>query len=255
MKLKPFLIAAAMLSLLAACNEKTATEESPEAKPSAETEAQAEAQLQTEQQKLSYLLGSSVASQFKNDGIEVDTESFTLGISDVLQGVELRLSPEESQAVFERFTAEMQAKQQARQVAMAAAAEENLKAGEAFLLENAAKEGVKVLESGLQYKVLTAGTGATPGLEDMVEVNYRGRLLDGTEFDSSYAHGQTAKFGVDQVIPGWTEALQLMKEGAVWELYVPSNLAYGPVGAPPTIPANSTLIFEVELLKVGDEAQ
>ncbi len=251
MKLKHLLIAAAMVGLLTACNEEKA-KESPEQSSAA---PQAEVELKTDQQKLSYLLGSSVASQFKNDGIEVDTESFTLGISDVLQGAELRLSPEESQAVFERFSAEMQAKQQAKQVAMAAAAEENLKAGEAFLLENAAKEGVKVLESGLQYKVLTAGSGATPAIDDVVEVNYRGRLLDGTEFDSSYAHGQTAKFGVDQVIPGWTEALQLMKEGAVWELYVPSNLAYGPVGAPPTIPANATLIFEVELLKVGAEAE
>ncbi len=242
MKFKSLLIAAAAIGLLAACNENKA--ETPE-------EPKAEIQLQGEQQKLSYLLGSSVASQFKMDGIEIDSETFLLGVSDILDGKELRLSPEEAQAVFQKFSAEMQAKEQARQLAMAAAAEENRIAGEEFLAENAGKDGVVALESGLQYKVVTAGSGPSPKLEDMVEVNYRGRLLDGTEFDSSYAHGETAKFSVDQVIPGWTEALQLMQEGAVWELYVPSSLAYGPVGAPPTIPANATLIFDVELLKVG----
>jgi FKBP-type peptidyl-prolyl cis-trans isomerase len=133
-------------------------------------------------------------------------------------------------------------------------AETNIKEGEAFLAENAKKEGVVVLESGLQYKILTAGTGAIPTPENTVEVHYKGTLLDGTEFDSSFKRGVPAQFGVTQVIPGWVEALQLMKEGAKWELYVPADLAYGPGGTGGLIGPNQTLIFEVELLKASVDA-
>jgi FKBP-type peptidyl-prolyl cis-trans isomerase len=128
---------------------------------------------------------------------------------------------------------------------------EALKSGEAFLAENAAKAGVKTLPSGLQYKVIQSGSGASPKATDKVTVHYRGTLIDGTEFDSSYSRNKPATFGVNQVIPGWTEALQLMQEGDKWELYIPPKLAYGERGAGSRIPPNSTLIFEVELLSVG----
>jgi FKBP-type peptidyl-prolyl cis-trans isomerase len=130
-------------------------------------------------------------------------------------------------------------------------ATENLKAGEAFLADNSEKAGVTTLPSGLQYKVITAGTGKSPQKSDKVTVHYRGTLIDGTEFDSSYSRNKPATFGVGQVIPGWTEALQLMKEGDKWELVVPSKLAYGERGAGARVPANSTLVFEVELISVN----
>lgn len=128
--------------------------------------------------------------------------------------------------------------------------DKNLSPGEAFLNANKNKAGVKTLPDGLQYKVLKEGTGPTPTINDTVTVNYAGRLVDGTEFDSSYKRGEPTTFPVSGVIPGWTEALQLMKKGSVWELYIPSDLAYGERGAPPSIGPNETLIFKVELLDV-----
>ena len=131
------------------------------------------------------------------------------------------------------------------------AAQDNLARGKAFLEENAKKEGVKTLPSGLQYRVIQEGSGATPGATDTVTVNYRGTLIDGTEFDSSYSRGKPATFRADRVIRGWTEALQMMKEGAKWELFIPPDLAYGERGAGGKIGPNSTLVFEVELVSVG----
>jgi len=145
------------------------------------------------------------------------------------------------------YQQEMQMKMMAE---ASAAAEENEQKAEAFLAENGKKEGVKTLASGLQYKVITEGGGASPTAESTVEVHYKGTLIDGTEFDSSYKRGEPASFPVGGVIPGWTEALQLMKEGAKWEVAIPPALAYGEQGAPPVIPPNSALVFEVELLKV-----
>ncbi len=139
----------------------------------------------------------------------------------------------------------------AREKEMTEMAGKNLTEGEAFLAANKAKEGVKTLESGLQYKVLTPGEGKSPKATDKVTVHYRGTLLDGTEFDSSHKRGEPAVFQVDQVIPGWTEALKLMKPGAKWELYIPAKLAYGERGAGQKIAPNATLVFEVELLKVN----
>jgi len=148
--------------------------------------------------------------------------------------------------VYTAWQQKMRAKMAAKQAKEAA---ENLAAGTAFLEANKAKEGVKVLPSGLQYKVVKEGTGNTPTADDKVKTHYRGTLIDGTEFDSSYKRNQPAEFGVTKVIKGWTEALQLMKVGGKWELYIPANLAYGQRGRP-SIPANSTLIFEIELLEI-----
>ena len=171
-----------------------------------------------------------------------------------LSNAEPQLTEEDIAATIQAFEVMMTAKrdemQQAEQQATQMQAEANLQEGSAFLAENGAKEGVTTTDTGLQYKVLVAGTGDKPGIDSMVEVHYSGRLLDGTEFDSSVKRGVPAQFGVTQVIAGWTEALQLMSEGAKWELYIPADLAYGPGGTGPIGP-NQTLIFEVELLKAN----
>ena len=205
------------------------------ATPKAET-------LKTEVEKVSYIIGTQIAGTFKTENIEVNLDSLMLGLKDALEGKQLALSQEEMKLVYGRFQQQMRAKQAAKQAAEAA---KNL----AFLEANKAKEGVKVLPSGLQYKVIKEGTGNTPTADDKVKTHYRGTLIDGTEFDSSYKRNQPAEFGVTKVIKGWTEALQLMKEGGKWELYIPANLAYGQRGRP-SIPPNSTLIFEIELLEI-----
>lgn len=257
MKFKALFATAVLASLLAGCNEDkqaSSAEAMPEQAASVEVMSE-EAVLESELQKLSYVLGSNVGAQFRMEEIEIDQVAFSQGLADVTGDVEPRLSQEDVMTIFQKFQEKQMAKQQEQQtameVAMNAAGEENVKAGEAFMAENAEKEGVVTLESGLQYKVITAGTGPQPSAEDRVEVHYRGLLLDGTEFDSSYERNETATFGVNQVISGWTEALQLMKEGAKWELYIPSALAYGPGGAGQLIGPNATLIFEVELLQAS----
>ncbi|PCJ34643.1 MAG: hypothetical protein COA75_12725 [Cellvibrionales bacterium] len=209
--------------------------------------------LESEIQKVSYIMGTNIGGQIKGEAFEVDIASLTLGLSDAVAGNDPQLSEEEVKAVIEAFQARMMAEQEA---SVKLVAETNLQEGEAFLTENAKKDGVVVLESGLQYKILTAGSGVIPAPENTVEVHYAGTLIDGSEFDSSIKRGVPAQFGVTQVIPGWVEALQLMKEGAKWELYVPAGLAYGPGGTGGLIGPNQTLIFEVELLKasVGNDA-
>jgi FKBP-type peptidyl-prolyl cis-trans isomerase FklB len=202
--------------------------------------------LKTEVEKVSYIIGTQIAGNFKAGEIEVNLDSLMLGLKDALEGKQLALSQEEMKLVYGRFQQQMRAKQAAKQAAEAA---KNLAAGTAFLEANKAKEGVKVLPSGLQYKVIKEGTGNTPTADDKVKTHYRGTLIDGTEFDSSYKRNQPAEFPVKGVIKGWTEALQLMKVGGKWELYIPANLAYGQRGRP-SIPANSTLIFEIELLEI-----
>jgi len=204
-------------------------------------------ELTTELDKTSYAVGVQVGNSLKRPGMEINVDLFIRAIRDVVAERELALSGEEVQQVLTDFQRRMMAKQmEIRQKE----AEENLAAGKAFLEENATKEGVKVLSSGLQYKVLTEGTGLTPSATDRVKVNYRGTFIDGTEFDSSYKRGQPAEFAANRVITGWTEALQLMKEGAKWQLFIPANLAYGAQGRPPTMPPNSALIFEVELIEI-----
>lgn len=203
-------------------------------------------ELTTEPQRVSYCIGTDLGNTFKAQGIDIDAKALASGIADSLVG-KTRLTEEEMKEVMTTFQQEMMTKMQAKQ---ATAGADNLKAGEAFLAENSKKDGVKVLPSGLQYKVLKSGTGKTPKLTDTVEAHYHGTLIDGTVFDSSVERGEPVPFPVNGVIPGWTEALQLMKEGDKWQLVIPPNLAYGEQGAGGRIGPNSTLIFEVELISV-----
>ena len=221
-------------------------------KPKTDTSVAAAVALESEMQKVSYIMGTNIGSQIKGEAFDVDIPSLTLGLNDAVEGNKPKLSETEINAVIEAFQAKVMAEQEASAKLVA---ETNIKEGEAFLAENAKKEGVVVLESGLQYKIVEAGTGEVPTAENTVEVHYKGTLLDGTEFDSSFKRGVPAQFGVTQVIPGWVEALQLMKEGAKWELYVPADLAYGPGGTGGLIGPNQTLIFEVELLKAAVGAE
>ena len=198
--------------------------------------------------KLSYALGMSMGHNFKGSGInELNVQDFANGVAAVYDGVQPEMTYEEAKQTVQEFFTKMQEEMEAE---AAKAGEANKQIGEAFLSENAKREGIKVTESGLQYEVLTEGNGATPAASDKVEVHYTGKLIDGTVFASSVERGVPAMFGVTQVIPGWVEALQLMKEGDKWRLYIPSDLAYGSQGAGGIIGPNSTLIFDVELLRV-----
>ena len=193
--------------------------------------------------KISYIIGRDMATNLAKQGIEIEAEAFVAGLKEVLAGKPSSLSQTEVQQAMMALQQEMSQRQGAQ-------GGENKKAGEAFLAENKNKEGVKTLPSGLQYKVLKEGNGKTPTRSDKVTTHYHGTLIDGTVFDSSYERGQPASFPVNGVIAGWTEALQLMQEGAKWRLFVPSELAYGAQGAGDVIGANSTLVFDVELLSV-----
>jgi FKBP-type peptidyl-prolyl cis-trans isomerase FklB len=205
----------------------------------------------TEMEKVSYIIGTQIAGNLKKAEIDVNLESLMQGLKDALEGTKLEISQAEMTKIYTAWQQKMRAKQAAKQ---AEEATKNLAAGTAFLEANKAKEGVKVLPSGLQYKVITEGTGNTPTGDDKVKTHYRGTLIDGTEFDSSYKRNQPAEFPVKGVIKGWTEALQLMKEGGKWELYIPADLAYGQRGRP-GIPANSTLVFEIELIEIVKAAE
>lgn len=202
--------------------------------------------LKEEKGRYSYAIGYRLATNMKNQKVELDSKSFTAAVKDVMAGKEARLTEEEMQTAMQKM-AEARNSQMSEEEAKVG--KENQAKADAFLAENKEKEGVKVTESGLQYKQIREGKGKEPTLDSVVEVHYKGRLLDGTEFDSSYKRNEPARFPVRAVIPGWTEALQLMKPGSKYELYIPPNLAYGPKGGP-TIPPNSALIFEVELLSV-----
>jgi len=205
--------------------------------------------LSTEQDKVGYAIGVQIGKQIAPTKAELDQEALLLGITDALNDKKIQLSEDEIRSTMQALGAKMQAEAMAKNKA---SLDVNKQAGEVFLAANKAKEGVVTLPSGLQYKVIKAGTGKTPTATDTVETNYKGTLIDGTEFDSSYKRGQTVSFPVNGVIKGWTEALQLMKEGAVWELYIPSDLAYGENGAGQVIEPNSTLVFEISLIKVAD---
>lgn len=198
--------------------------------------------------RLSYALGLSMGNNFRSSGInELNVEDFSDGVAAVFYGSQPKMSYDEAKEVIRVFFTELEEKQKAEAAKMA---EVNKAAGEEFLAKNGARAEVKTLPSGLQYEVITEGNGAQPTAADQVEVHYTGRLIDGTVFDSSVDRGVPATFGVTQVIPGWVEALQLMKAGSKWRLFIPSALAYGPQGAGPVIGPNATLIFDVELLKV-----
>ena len=207
--------------------------------------------LTTQKDKFSYALGMNLGSNLHKQSVPVDPNILLRGLKDALAGGKTALTEEQARAALMEVQNEMRKKQQAE---MQAAGEANKKEGDAFLAANKAKEGVVTLPSGLQYKILTQGTGPKPTATDSVVCNYRGTLINGTEFDSSYKRGEPATFPVSGVIKGWTEALQLMPVGSKWQLFVPSDLAYGERSPGPEIAPDSTLIFEVELLSIQSKS-
>ncbi|MCK4304096.1 MAG: FKBP-type peptidyl-prolyl cis-trans isomerase [Candidatus Eisenbacteria sp.] len=211
------------------------------------TEGTSKTELTTFTEKSSYALGMTVAAPLEQVKGEIDLPTLIQGMKDRLENREPLLAEDEASKVMEEFQQKMREKTNQDRAASGA---NNLMEGQAFLAENKAKEGVVTTDSGLQYIVLTEADGPAPSSTDKVSVNYRGTLIDGTEFDSSYKRNQPATFGVNQVIPGWTEALQLMKVGSKYRLFIPSELAYRERGQGPLIGPNSVLIFEVELLEI-----
>jgi len=203
----------------------------------------------TQKDKLSYSFGLNIGKNLKQQEVNISLDMVVRGIKDALFDIEPLMTQEEITEVLMTHQKERLAKQAEERKQ---AAEKNLREGSQFLQENKGKEGVVTLPSGLQYKVIKPGTGKTPKAEDTVTTHYRGTLIDGTEFDSSYSRGKPATFPVRGVIAGWTEALQLMKEGAKWKLFVPANLAYGESGRGNKIEPNATLIFDIELLSVDE---
>lgn len=198
--------------------------------------------------RISYALGLSMGNNFKSSGIEsINIQDFSDGVAAVFYGAQPKMTYDEAKEEIRKFFTALENRQKEQAAKMA---EVNKAAGEAFLAENGKRVEVKTTPSGLQYEVLTEGDGPMPKADDQVEVHYTGKLIDGTVFDSSVDRGIPATFGVTQVIPGWVEALQLMKAGSKWRLFIPSALAYGPNGAGGVIGPNATLIFDVELLKV-----
>lgn len=199
--------------------------------------------------RISYALGLSMGNNFRGSGIQtLVVKDFADGVAAVYSGETPKMSYDEAKQEIQKFFEAMEAKQQAEAMKMA---EVNAKAGKEFLDENGKRAEVVTTPSGLQYEVIAEGEGATPTDKDSVTVHYTGKLIDGTVFDSSVERGTPATFGVTQVIPGWVEALQMMKQGAKWRLFIPANLAYGPQGAGQLIGPNSTLIFDVELIKIN----
>ncbi len=202
--------------------------------------AQAAEQFKTENDRIGYAIGMNIGGNLKQQQIDVSPDQVAAGLQTAMKGEETLLTVDEMRETLIAF-------QQRLQQEMLTKAATDAKV---FLAENAKKEGVVTLDSGLQYRVVESGSGATPSKDSKVEVHYTGTLIDGTKFDSSYDRGAPASFPVSGVIPGWTEALLLMHEGDKWQLAIPSELAYGERGAPPTIPPNAALLFDVELIKV-----
>ena len=208
--------------------------------------------LVTQKDKFSYALGMNLGTTLHRQSVPVDPNILARGLRDALAGGKTQLTEDQAKAALMEVQSEMRKKQQEE---MQQAGANNKKEGEAFLAANKSKEGIVTLPSGLQYKILTQGTGPKPTAADSVVCNYRGTLLDGTEFDSSYKRGEPATFPVSGVIKGWTEALQLMPVGSKWQLFIPSELAYGERAPGPEIGPDSTLVFEVELLKIQDKSE
>jgi FKBP-type peptidyl-prolyl cis-trans isomerase len=229
------LLCAALAAAIAGCNPKVENKE-----------ANHGPKLESDEQKVSYGIGLMEGKRFKQD-FNVDVDAFTAGLKASLSDEKPLMTEEEIKTTIQAFGQKLMAKKETEQKA---AGEKNKATSDAFLAENAKKEGVKTTASGLQYKVETEGKGAKPKATDTVEVNYRGTLVDGTEFDSSYKRGQTVTFPVNGVIPGWSEALQLMPVGSKYQLYIPSDLAYGPGGTGGAIGPNQALVFEVELVDI-----
>jgi FKBP-type peptidyl-prolyl cis-trans isomerase len=220
---------------LFACNEKTNTDQPLE--------------LKTLEQKASYSFGVDVAKGLKQQGIQLDIHALNLGISDAYTGTELALSDEERTQAKTTFQTQLR---EAMMKDQAVIGDKNLAEGKAFLEANSKKPGVITTESGLQYKIITSGDGKQPTASDTVSTHYKGTLIDGREFDSSYKRNKPASFPVKGVIKGWTEALQLMHVGDKWQLFIPSDLAYGATKRSELIEANSTLLFELELLSIKE---
>ena len=234
-----------MITLLAALTVSCADQDGQSAES---TKTLSESDLSDSKKRISYALGVSISDQLKRDNVDLDVDAFVMAIKDVQENKDLRLTIEELQAAMLEF---QQTQQQRLEDAFKVVAEANKKEGDAYMAENAKKAGVVTTASGLQYKEVVAGDGPKPTAEDTVTVHYRGTLLDGTVFDSSYDRGAPASFPLKGVIAGWTEALQLMPVGAKWELVIPADLAYGSSGAGGHIGPNATLKFEVELLEIN----
>ena len=203
--------------------------------------------LKDDKDKVSYSIGLNIGKSMKQEGLDINPDALAAAMKDVFAGKAPQLTDEQVQQVMQAFQQKMMAQKMA---AREAGLTKNKAEGEKFLAENKKKDGVKTTASGLQYKVIKDGTGKTPKATDTVKTHYRGTLIDGKEFDSSYKRGEPAEFPVNGVIKGWTEALQLMKEGAKWQLFIPGDLAYGERGAGADIGPNATLIFDIELLSV-----
>lgn len=208
--------------------------------------------LKTQKDKVSYAIGMNIGKSMKKDSVEVDPAILLRGLKDGLNGTTPLLTDKEAQEAIVALQADMRKK---AELARTEAGNKNKAAGEAFLAANKSKEGVQTTADGLQYKVIKEGTGPKPTSSDTVTVQYRGTLIDGKEFDSSYKRGQPATFPVGQIIKGWTEALQLMPVGSKWQLFIPPDLAYGDRGAGPDIGPNATLIFDVELVSIAPKTE
>ena len=204
--------------------------------------------LKSEKDKVSYSIGLNIGNNFKSQSVDINPDILAKGVKDALSGSKSLMTEKEIQETMAAFQKEMNAKQTER---IKALAEKNKKDGEAFLAENKKKEGVKTTASGMQYKIIKAGNGAKPKATDTVAVNYRGTLIDGTEFDSSYKRGEPTSFPLNGIIPGWLEALQLMPVGSKWQLFLPPALAYGERGSGREIGPNAALVFDVELLSIN----
>ena len=209
--------------------------------------AQDKSPLKSQQDKVSYSIGLRIGRNFKRQGIEIAPDALIRGVRDAMEGNTTLLSDEEIRTVMFAFQMEQRGKQQERSQQIG---EKNKREGEAFLAKNRQKPGVTTAASGLQYKVITEGTGKSPSVNDSVIAHYKGTLIDGTVFDNSYDRGEPARLAVSGVIPGWTEALQMMKVGAKWMLWIPAQLAYGERGAGQHIGPNTALIFEIELIAI-----
>ena len=225
----------ALTTLLSGCNQQATADEN--------------VKLDNDTNKASYAIGIQMGSQMAPLNDLLNQDAIIMGFKDSIAGKEPQLSMEDMQAVMQSFQQTVMEQQQAKRQQAAGA---NAEAGEAFLNENKTKEGVKTTESGLQYKVITEGTGATPTETDTVVTHYTGTLINGEVFDSSYKRNNPATFPVNGVIPGWTEALQMMKVGSKWKLFIPAELAYGEQGAGANIGPNEVLIFDIELLEIKD---
>jgi len=218
--------------------------------PASSAKTGAAVTLKTQREKASYALGMSIGTGMHRQGLPVDPALVSRGLRDAMAGGKTLLTEDEMKAALQQLRGQVQQEQESKAQAESAG---NRKAGEAFLTANKSKEGVKTLPDGLQYKILKEGSGPKPTANDTVTVNYRGTLIDGKEFDSSYKRGQPASFPVNGVIKGWTEALQLMPVGSKWQLFIPPDLAYGNNPPDPSIGAGDTLVFEVELISIGEQ--